>query len=79
MASAVGIARATTAILPSADVVYRLMTDVPDHWLPFIPVHLAGSSRQVGLIEAVLPRPHSLAMSRSRRRVRACCRNCEDG
>ena len=36
------------------------MTDVPEHWVPFIPVHLAGGSRQVGLVEAVLPRPHSL-------------------
>jgi hypothetical protein len=47
------------AIPPNADVAYRLMTDVPDHWVPFIPVHLTGSSRQVGLVEAVLPRPTS--------------------
>jgi hypothetical protein len=47
------------AIPPNADVAYRLMTDVPDHWVPFIPVHIAGSSRQVGLVEAVLPRPNS--------------------
>ena len=45
---------------PNADVAYRLMTDVPEHWVPFIPVHLPGSSRQVGLVEAVLPRPDSL-------------------
>jgi hypothetical protein len=49
-----------TPIPPNADVAYRLMTDVPDHWVPFIPVHLPGDSRQVGLIEAALPRPHSL-------------------
>ena len=36
------------------------MTDVPDHWVPFIPVHLPGGSRQVGLVEAMLPRPNSL-------------------
>ena len=48
------------AIPPNTDVAYRLMTEVPEHWVPFIPVHLAGSSRQVGLVEAVLPRPHSL-------------------
>jgi hypothetical protein len=47
-------------ISPNADVAYRLMTDVPEHWVPFIPVRLAGSSRQVGLVEAVLPRPNSL-------------------
>ena len=49
----------TDAIPPNADVAYRLMTDVPDHWVPFIPVHIAGNSRQVGLVEAVLPRPNS--------------------
>jgi hypothetical protein len=43
-----------------ADVTYRLMTDVPEHWVPFIPVHVAGSSRKVALLEAVLPRPDSL-------------------
>lgn len=44
----------------NAAVAYRLMTDVPDHWVPFLPVRLTGSSRQVGLVEAVLPRPNSL-------------------
>ena len=45
--------------LANADVSYRLMTDVPAHWVPFIPVRLTASSRQVGLVEAVLPRPDS--------------------
>jgi hypothetical protein len=53
-ASAPGI-----SVPPNADVAYRLETDVPEHWVPFIPVHLPGSSRQVGLVEAVLPRPNS--------------------
>jgi hypothetical protein len=44
----------------NAAAAYRLMTDVPDHWVPFVPVHLPGGSRQVGLVEAVLPRAHSL-------------------
>jgi hypothetical protein len=55
--------RAAVLATPSnrnAAVAYRLMTDVPEYWVPFIPVHLAGSSRQVGLVEAVLPRPNSL-------------------
>lgn len=57
------------ALVPAAptqgqgDLAYRLMTEVPEHWVPFIPVHLPGSARQVGLIEAVLPRPHSLGQS----------------
>jgi len=45
---------------PDAALAYRLMTDVPDHWVPFLPVRIAGGSRQVGLVEAVLPRPDSL-------------------
>jgi hypothetical protein len=49
-----------SAIPRDADVAYRLMTEVPDHWVPFIPVHIDGGSRQVGLVEAVLPRPNSL-------------------
>jgi hypothetical protein len=49
-----------TPIPPNAAVAYRLMTNVPDHWVPFIPVHLPGSTRQVGLVEAMLPRSHSL-------------------
>ena len=32
------------------------MTDVPPNWVPFIPVRLPGSTRQVGLVEALLPR-----------------------
>ena len=54
--------RAVEATIPiprNAAVAYRLMTDVPDHWVPFIPVHIAGSSRQVGLVEAALPRSNS--------------------
>ena len=44
----------------NADVAYRLMTEVPEHWVPFIAVHLPGDSRRVGLVEAGLPRPNSL-------------------
>ena len=43
-----------------AELLYRLMTDVPVHWVPFVPVHDEGSLRAVVLVEAVLPRPDSL-------------------
>ena len=54
--------------LPSdAELLYRLMTDVPEHWIPFVPVHLEEDRpdlvhvdqqhRAVALVEAVLPRP----------------------
>jgi hypothetical protein len=45
-----------SASTTGADLAYRLMTDVPPNWVPFIPVRLPGSTRQVGLVEAVLPR-----------------------
>jgi hypothetical protein len=42
-----------------AELLYRLMTDVPAHWVPFVPAHDEGSLRAVVLVEAVLPRPDS--------------------
>jgi len=44
----------------NAAVAYRLITDVPNHWVPFIPVQLNEDKRQVGLVEALLPRPGSM-------------------
>jgi hypothetical protein len=32
-----------------ADVAYRAMTDVPEHFIPFVPVHVPGSVREVQL------------------------------
>ncbi|PVG80873.1 hypothetical protein DDE18_21055 [Nocardioides gansuensis] len=50
-----------------AELLYRLMTDVPKHWVPFIPAHLdedreglehvEQERRAVGLVQALLPRP----------------------
>jgi hypothetical protein len=54
--------RALTPSIPiprNAAVAYRLMTNVPDHWIPFIPLRLPGETRKVGLTEAVLPRANS--------------------
>ncbi len=58
-------ARERPALPQDADLLYRLMTDVPEHWVPFVPVHLADDRagapepehRAVALVEAVLPRP----------------------
>jgi hypothetical protein len=50
--------------LPSdADLLYRLMTEVPDHWVPFIPVHIDENRRAVGLVEAALPRTDTWGVS----------------
>lgn len=47
----------TAAQVPTdAELLYRLMTDVPEHWVPFVPVHLDAGRRRVGLVQAVLPR-----------------------
>ncbi len=35
---------------------YRVMTDVPENWIPFIPVHIPGSNREIQLRRAALPR-----------------------
>jgi hypothetical protein len=40
---------------PGAAIRYRLGTDAPPHWRPFIPVHVPGSIRSVRLQRARLP------------------------
>lgn len=35
---------------------YQLMNTVPENWIPFIPVHITGSSREIQLQRAALPR-----------------------
>ena len=35
---------------------YRVMTTVPENWIPFIPVHVPGSNREIQLQRASLPR-----------------------
>lgn len=40
----------------AAPVRYRVMTSVPEHWIPFIPVHAEASDRDIVLQRAALPR-----------------------
>jgi hypothetical protein len=47
--------REASTLPADAELVYRLMTDVPEHWIPFLPVQLRDR-RSVALVEAVLPR-----------------------
>lgn len=35
---------------------YQIMNSVPENWIPFIPVHVPGSSREVQLQRASMPR-----------------------
>ena len=32
------------------------MSGVPEHWIPFVPVHVAGANREIQLQRAALPR-----------------------
>ncbi len=41
---------------PRAAIRYKVMTTVPEHWIPFIPARAPGSERQVRLQRASLPR-----------------------
>ena len=35
---------------------YQIVNSVPENWIPFVPVHIEGSSRQIQLQRASLPR-----------------------
>jgi hypothetical protein len=41
---------------PAAPVRYRVMNTVPENWIPFVPVHVPGSSREIQLQRAAMPR-----------------------
>ena len=43
-------------IATSAAIQYRLGTDVSENWIPFIPVHIPGSNREIRLQRAAMPR-----------------------
>jgi hypothetical protein len=48
---------APTAPPPAAAPIrYQVMTGVPENWIPFIPVHVPGSNRQIQLQRAAMPR-----------------------
>lgn len=41
---------------PAAPVRYQVMNTVPEQWIPFVPVHVEGSNREIQLQRAALPR-----------------------
>jgi hypothetical protein len=41
---------------PAAPIRYQVMNTVPEHWIPFIAVHVPGSVREIELQRAALPR-----------------------
>ncbi len=40
----------------NAHVRYQVMSSVPEHWIPFIPVHVPGDNREIQLQRASMPR-----------------------
>jgi hypothetical protein len=47
----------SSAAIPSAaDIRYRVMTTVPENWIPFIPARDPGSDRAIRLQRAAMPR-----------------------
>ena len=43
-------------IEPKAAIKYQIMNTVPENWIPFIPVHILGSNREIQLQRAAMPR-----------------------
>jgi hypothetical protein len=40
----------------AAPIRYEVMTSVPENWIPFIPVHVPGSNREIQVQRAAMPR-----------------------
>lgn len=41
---------------PAAPIAYQVMNTVPEHWIPFIPVHVPGDNREIQLQRGAMPR-----------------------
>jgi hypothetical protein len=41
---------------PSAAIRYEIMNEVPENWIPFVPVHIKNNSREIQLQRAAMPR-----------------------
>ena len=46
----------STAPMPAAPIIYKVMNSVPENWIPFIPVHVPGDNRATQLQRAAMPR-----------------------
>lgn len=56
VAAALGGVSPPPPVAPAAPIRYEVMTTVPENWIPFIPVHVPGSNRQIQLQRAAMPR-----------------------
>jgi hypothetical protein len=46
----------TTEDEPTAAIRYKIMSSVPENWIPFIPVHVDNNKREIQLQRAAMPR-----------------------
>lgn len=52
-----GLLPDTAPLIPNnARIRYQVMNSVPENWIPFIPVHVAGDNRETQLQRAAMPR-----------------------
>lgn len=54
--TSIGAPAAPPPFAEGAKIRYKLMSTVPENWIPFIPVHRDGSNREIQLQRAALPR-----------------------
>jgi hypothetical protein len=47
---------APTAATGTPSIRYEVMSSVPENWIPFLPVHVEGSNREIQLQRAAMPR-----------------------
>jgi hypothetical protein len=56
LAAALGGSPPPPPVPPAAPIRYEVMSSVPENWIPFIPVHVPGSNREIQLQRAAMPR-----------------------
>ena len=52
----VGAPAPTEPVVPAANLRYRVMSSVPENWIPFLPTHIAGQNRHIQLQRGSMPR-----------------------
>jgi hypothetical protein len=56
LAARLGGVTPPAAVAAAAPIRYRVMSTVPENWIPFLPVHVDGSNREIQLQRAAMPR-----------------------
>lgn len=56
LATTLGGVAPAPVVPPAAPIRYRVMSSVPENWIPFVPVHVPGDNRTIQLQRSALPR-----------------------